>query len=150
MVPLPCSLEELLRPDAVVVTHSHFDHFDSAAITRLPRDVPPVCQPSDCGRFRNLGFSRVIPMGASPVDVDQVRFFRTHGRHGRRLIGRAIGPASGFVVAANGEPSLYVAGDTVWGPAVLAALERHRSDVVVLSAGAARFNIGFPHHDGPQ
>ena len=55
-----------------------------------------------------------------------------------------LAPVSGFVLARAGEPSLYVAGDTVWCDEVAAALDAHRPDVVVVNAGGARFTEGDP------
>jgi L-ascorbate metabolism protein UlaG (beta-lactamase superfamily) len=52
---------------------------------------------------------------------------------------RGLGPVSGFVVSAPGEPTLYVAGDTVWCDEVAAAIATHAPDVVVVNAGAATF-----------
>jgi len=37
-------------------------------------------------------------------------------RHGTAEIGRRIAPVSGFVLRAEGEPTLYVAGDTIFAP----------------------------------
>ncbi len=51
---------------------------------------------------------------------------------------------SGFVISAPGEPTLYVAGDTVWCDEVAAALAEHEPDVVVVNAGGARFTSGDP------
>ena len=51
---------------------------------------------------------------------------------------------SGFVLSAPGEPTLYVAGDTVWCDEVAAALDAHAPDVVVVNAGGARFTRGDP------
>ena len=55
-----------------------------------------------------------------------------------------MAPVSGFVMRTTGEPTLYVAGDTIWCPEVEDALETHHPDVVVVNAGAARFNEGDP------
>ncbi len=55
-----------------------------------------------------------------------------------------MGTVSGFVLRAPGEPSLYLAGDTIWCPEVEAALQTFRPDVVVLNAGAAQFLTGDP------
>ncbi len=41
---------------------------------------------------------------------------RTSGRHGSGQIGEQMGAVSGFVLAAAGEPTLYIAGDTRCGP----------------------------------
>lgn len=64
----PLSLRELMPIDAVVITHSHPDHYDLGALLRLgaevPIYVPAVARESilsiDMGqRLRELGFSRV-------------------------------------------------------------------------------------------
>ncbi len=142
--PLPCDVESLLQADAALVTHSHFDHFDSAAQARLSKQLPLFCQPADQTRFQARGFERVIPIDHSPFAWDRLQLFRTDGSHGRGLVGRAMGRVSGFVLKAEHEPVVYIAGDTIWCPAVQAALEKYRPDVVVVNAGAAQFNLGTP------
>ncbi len=144
LTPLPCPVETLLQPDVVAVTHSHFDHFDPVAAARLPKNVPLVCQPADQERFRREGFTQVIPVSSSPVTVNGLQFSRTEGRHGKGLIGRAMGHVSGFLIKADQEPLLYIAGDTVWTPSVQAVLTQYRPEIVVLNAGAAQFNVGAP------
>jgi L-ascorbate metabolism protein UlaG (beta-lactamase superfamily) len=142
--PLPCPVETLLQADILVATHSHFDHFDSVARARLPKQLPLICQPSDQARFLGYGFTQVMPIVSSPVAVDTLQFFRTEGRHGHGIMGSAMGPVSGFIVTADQEPRLYIAGDTVWGPMVQAVLERYHPEVIVLNTGAAQFNVGTP------
>ena len=55
-----------------------------------------------------------------------------------------LAPVSGFVLRAEGEPVLYVAGDTIWCDDVRAALDEHAPDVVVVNASGARFTEGDP------
>ena len=55
-----------------------------------------------------------------------------------------MAPASGFVLRAAGEPSVYVAGDTIWCDEVRATLDVQRPDVIVVNAGGARFTEGDP------
>jgi L-ascorbate metabolism protein UlaG (beta-lactamase superfamily) len=59
-------------------------------------------------------------------------------------VAERIGPVSGFVLRAENEPSLYVAGDTIWCEQVEAALEAHQPSVVVVNAGAAQFTDSGP------
>ena len=59
-------------------------------------------------------------------------------------IAEMLAPVSGFVLRAEGEPTVYVAGDTIWCDAVRAALDEHSPDVVVVNASGARFNEGDP------
>jgi L-ascorbate metabolism protein UlaG (beta-lactamase superfamily) len=129
---------------AVLVTHLHGDHLDQTAVELLPRHVPVVCQPPDASNLRLRGFGDVRPVEDGPIEVEGIRIALTGGRHGTGEIGQAMGPVSGFVLTASGEPSLYVAGDTIWCDEVAAALDTHSPDVVVVNAGGARFNIGDP------
>jgi L-ascorbate metabolism protein UlaG (beta-lactamase superfamily) len=129
--------------DALVVTHLHRDHFDDTAAALLPKDVPVFAQPEDEERLRGHGFADVRPV-AGELEWEGVRIVRTPARHGTGRIGELMAPASGFVLAAPGEPVLYLAGDTIWCDEVVAALDAHRPDAVVVNAGAARFLEGDP------
>jgi L-ascorbate metabolism protein UlaG (beta-lactamase superfamily) len=131
------------RLDGILVTHLHADHLDDTAVDLLPKGVALLCQPPDEGVLRDRGFADVRPV-QDALDWDGVAVARTDGRHGTGAIADALGPVSGFVLSAPGEPVVYVAGDTVWCEEVRAALDEHRPDVVVVNAGGARFNRGDP------
>ncbi len=134
---------DLYAVDAVLVTHTHADHFDEAAAEGLRKDLPLLCQPEDEEKFSSDGFSNVLPVHDS-AEWEGIEIHRTGGRHGTGEIGARMAPVSGFVLRAPGEPVLYIAGDTIWCPEVEDALNQHRPDVVVVNAGAARFNKGDP------
>jgi L-ascorbate metabolism protein UlaG (beta-lactamase superfamily) len=123
--------------NAVLVTHTHVDHFDGEAAELLRKDLPLICQPQDEEKLRSYGFEDVRPIPDSALFED-VELIRTGGRHGTGELGERMGPVSGFVLRAEGEPTLYVAGDTVWCREVEQTLEQHAPQVVVVNAGAAR------------
>ena len=129
--------------DGVLITHLHVDHLDDTAVDLVPKDVPVLCQPSDEGVLRDRGFSDVRPI-ADRADWGDISVVRTDGRHGTGEIGESLAPVSGFVLAAPDEPTIYVAGDTVFCDEVAAALDEHNPDVVVVNAGGARFVHGDP------
>jgi L-ascorbate metabolism protein UlaG (beta-lactamase superfamily) len=149
--PRPTPLVELPEPaevvatglDAVLVTHTHTDHFDATAAALLPRDVPLLVQPPDADLLRGRGFADVRPV-ADELTFGGLRVTRTDGEHGHGAAAERMAPVSGFVLHAAGEPVVYVAGDTVWCAPVRAALDAHRPDVVVLNAGAATLLDGGP------
>lgn len=128
--------------DGIVLTHLHTDHFDETAKRLLPPDLPVLCQPEDMDALR-ADRRDARPVGEA-IEWSGLRVIRTSGRHGTGELGASLGPVSGFVLVAEAEPVLYLAGDTIWCPEVEAALDAHRPDVVVVNAGGARFDEGDP------
>lgn len=141
LVPLPGAAEAWLAPDAVVVTHLHRDHWDEAAARALSKSLPVLCQPGDGETIRSAGFADVTEVEAS-ANFRGVTIHRTGGQHGTGDIGRKMGQVSGFVFQAPGEPTLYIAGDTIWCDEVRAALDTHRPEMTIVNAGGARFVVG--------
>jgi L-ascorbate metabolism protein UlaG (beta-lactamase superfamily) len=129
--------------DGVIVTHTHRDHWDARAVELLPKDLPLFCQPADVETFKSAGFTAV-----QPVNMEHswkgITLIRTGGQHGTGDIGKRMGPVSGFVLQAEGEPSIFIAGDTVWCVEVASALNDYKPHVTVLNAGAAQFLGGDP------
>lgn len=145
LVPLPGGAERAVAGvDAVLLTHTHVDHLDAAGVTAVPAHVAWFCQPEDHAELMELGFASARPVPAGEgVEWEGLRIARTGGRHGREEAAvQALGPVSGFVVAADGEPTVYVAGDTVWCPEVESAIAAFAPDWIVVNAGGARFLHG--------
>jgi L-ascorbate metabolism protein UlaG (beta-lactamase superfamily) len=142
MTPLPIPADDLLtRVDAVLVSHLHLDHFDDAAAKLLPKHLPVICQPRDRKRLQARGLTELHPVDRP---IQGLEIIRTSGKHGTGLIGWAMGHVFGFILRAPGEPSLYIAGDTIWCADVQDALQTHRPEVIVLNAGGAQFRLGAP------
>lgn len=143
LVGLPVEpLDAVAGISAVLVTHLHGDHFDRTALGVVPRDRPILCQPRDQPMFVRAGLQATVADGT--LELGMVRITRTSGQHGTGAIGQEMGDSSGYVIAADGEPTLYVAGDTVWCPEVQDAITTHEPAVIVVNAGAARFIHGDP------
>lgn len=137
-------LESLIRHvDGVLVTHLHRDHFDPRAVEILPKALPVICQPADADRLGEMGFRTLLPV-ETEREWRGLRITRTGGQHGTGEIGERMGTVSGFVLRVPGEPSLYLAGDTIWCGEVEAAILGLRPDVIVVNSGAARFLTGGP------
>ncbi|TGE22247.1 MBL fold metallo-hydrolase [Hymenobacter aquaticus] len=128
--------------DAVLLTHTHLDHWDPVAQQLLPKALPILCQPADAETLRAAGFTQVLPIDPER-DWEGIRIYRTGGQHGLGDIGRRMGTVSGFVLEAEGQ-RLYLAGDTIWCEEVQQALDRYQPTTIIVNAGAAQFLQGGP------
>jgi L-ascorbate metabolism protein UlaG (beta-lactamase superfamily) len=142
LVGLPLPLAELLRVDAVIVTHLHADHWDEAARRLVPRGLPVFAQnDADAAALRADGFADVRVLEAETF-FEGIVLRKTQGQHGSdgvmAVIGERMGEVCGIVFSHSDEPSLYLAGDTVWNRYVADSLAAHRPDVVVLNCGDAQ------------
>jgi L-ascorbate metabolism protein UlaG (beta-lactamase superfamily) len=143
LVPLPSAVDTWLTPDVLLVTHLHRDHWDEAAARALAKPTPILCQPADVGSLESAGYTSVTAIPSS-FSFSGINITRTAGQHGTGEIGQKMGQVSGFVLKADQEPTLYIAGDTIWCEDVKQALDAHRPDLTIVNAGGARFAMGDP------
>lgn len=149
MVELPVDVKTLLDVDAVIVTHTHDDHWDQAAIELIAKDKPVYVQnDSDAALLRTQGFTHLTVMTEETAFGD-IRIAKTHGgQHGTDRayavpeLAERLGEACGVVFRHPDEKTLYIAGDTIWREEVAADLQKHQPDVVILNAGYAHV-LGF-------
>jgi L-ascorbate metabolism protein UlaG (beta-lactamase superfamily) len=144
LVDLPDQPDQIIAGiDAVLVSHLHSDHFDTVAKTLIPKETPVLCRQRDSAAIGEAGFR-------SRLDIEprllwnNISFSATEGRHGPDEVLAELGEVSGFVLQSECEPTLYLTGDTIWCPAVEAALERFKPDVVVVHAAGATWRGAGP------
>lgn len=139
--------EVLARVTHALITHcqrGHFDHLDRAG-KRFLREhkIPVFCMPRDAQYLRQRGLHaeslhglerQPWALGGHITPIPCV--------HGQGWVGRLMEHGHGYVLELPGEPSVYLAGDTLLTPAVRDCLQRLRPDIAILPAGGARFDLG--------
>lgn len=148
-VELPESAEAALQSVThCLITHcqkGHFDHLDRPAINWLrERQTPIICTPHDAAYLRKRGLN----VQSLPHEHEQPSPFlggsiRTVAcTHGRGLIGAMMEHGVGYLIELPGEPSLYLAGDTILSPTVRRFVLQQQPEVSVVPAGGACFDLG--------
>lgn len=153
LVDLPVSVDELLKVDAVIVTHLHPDHFDEVAAKAIPKDMPIIAQDeTDAEILRGYGFINVNTLKYEGTKIGEIIITKTDCIHGEK---KAVMPyydafgirweASGFILRHPDEDKvIYVAGDTIWSDGVRYALKYFKPDVVVVNVAGAQFLTSGP------
>ncbi len=143
LVDLPRPAESIVSGlDAVIVSHLHPDHIDATAMRVLPRDVPVWAQEAQAPALTAQGLS-ASPLNG-PATLGGATLTPAGGQHGPPELAREMGPVMGIVLDAPDEPTLYIAGDTVWCDEVEQTIDAHAPDVIVVNAGAAQFTGSPP------
>ncbi|HEJ2804064.1 MBL fold metallo-hydrolase [Pseudomonas aeruginosa] len=134
--------------DAVIVTHTHLDHWDDAAQKALPKDIPLFTQHEDDAKLiRSQGFKNVRVL-TDEAEFGGVKLTKAGGQHGTDEmyaappLAKRLGEAMGVVFQAPGYKTLYLAGDTIWRKEVDQTIEKYGPEIIVLNAGKAKVN-GF-------
>jgi L-ascorbate metabolism protein UlaG (beta-lactamase superfamily) len=115
-------LEALPRPDAVLVSHCHYDHLDLATLGRLARmGAPPVVTGlGNAALIRRAGLDRV-------TELDWWQAHELPGGHRitylpmRHGSARTLGDAcralwGGFAIESANGARVFFCGDSAWGP----------------------------------
>ncbi|GAB1668447.1 MBL fold metallo-hydrolase [Mannheimia haemolytica] len=147
MVELPMPVSEIIKGvDAVIVTHTHEDHWDEAAQKALPKDLPIFTQHEDDAKLiRSQGFKNVQVLHEKAV-FNGVELHKTGGSHGTEAMyanptfAKLLGEAMGVVIKKDGHKTTYIVGDTVWTADVNKALHKYQPEFVVMNTGYARIN----------
>lgn len=132
---LPASAMEPL--DLVLVSHhGHADNFDEAG-KELAMRAPLVLSLPQAAA--DLGAPVVGLEPWQTHQVGDVTVTALPGQHGPRLLKKAVGPVTSFLLTAPGEPTVYVSGDNSSIALIREAVKRLGTvDIAFLFAGAAR------------
>ena len=142
LVDLPCSPQEVIRGiEMALISHLHSDHFDPAAQELLPKDTPLLCQPGDEVQIAAKGFRRVTPI-QEVLTWQGIDITRIPCQHGYGDVLAEMGPASGFFLQAEHEPTVYWIGDSILNKTVTDLLVRTRPKIIITHSCGAVWGDG--------
>ncbi|HIR17252.1 MAG TPA: MBL fold metallo-hydrolase [Candidatus Caccocola faecigallinarum] len=149
LIELPESKEKVMGDvDAVVVTHTHLDHWDEVAAQFIDKDIPVFVQDeADAETIRGAGFKNVSVLSGS-AKFGEVTLTKVEGTHGTQEMyddvqtAAALGETMGVIFSAPGEKTVYLLGDTVWTPRVSKTLRIYKPDVLIMNTGYAKL-LGY-------
>lgn len=149
MVELPESKEQVMDGvDAVILTHTHLDHWDEVAQQFISKDIPFYVQDeADAAAVRGAGFTNVTVL-TDTAEFGGVTLKNIEGTHGSQemydneVLAAALGESMGVVFSAPGEKTVYLMGDTVWTPRVTKTLREFKPEIMIMNTGYAR-TLGY-------
>jgi L-ascorbate metabolism protein UlaG (beta-lactamase superfamily) len=108
------NVQDMSDVDLVLISHAHRDHLSRPTLARLPRTATVVVPPQCGSLVGDLGFGRVVELGAGHAFVfADVEVIAVPVRHpgARGVFDRRRRGACGYVVRTQGRV-VYFAGDT--------------------------------------
>ena len=124
--------------DAVVITHTHGDHWDEYAAKNIPKTVPIFVQnQSDKDLVKSQGFKDVTIVG-NETPFRGITITKNEGKHGTddaiKHFCKSFGICMGFILRAPEERTIYFTGDTIWTKNFETAIEKYDPDYIVMNA----------------
>lgn len=137
-VHLTMPVSEVLKGvDFVLLTHAHIDHYDPAAKRLISKNMPWYVQPADYDSVAVKDHFRNTTVIKENVNIGGITIIRIAGNHGRGKLGEMMGASSGYVLKADGQPTLYVMGDCVWNEVTQKVVKEHQPEYIVVNSGGA-------------
>jgi L-ascorbate metabolism protein UlaG (beta-lactamase superfamily) len=148
MTELPFDIKTLLDVDAIIVTHTHPDHWDEAAVALIPKEkLIYVQNERDERLLRSQGFSNLRVL-SEKSQFEDIELIKTDGQHGPDeayavpQMAELLGDACGVVFKHPDEKTLFLIGDSIWIDTVEDNLRKFNPGVVIMNTGWAHI-LGF-------
>ena len=145
LIDLPASISEIIKGvDAIIVTHTHLDHWDDAAQEFIPKHFPLFVQnEQDAKLIQSQGFTNIRILNNN-ILFNDIHLTKVGGQHGTDSmyavpdLAKRLGDTMGVVFHAKGFKTLYIAGDTIWCDETTRVISNYKPEIIILNTGYAR------------
>lgn len=136
LVDISTDMNELKTVDAILLTHTHPDHFDRNILNFYKNEIPIICSSQYKKKLEEAGFNNIILLDESVIFND-IEIHLVKGKHGNGAVGKLMGNSYGFILKSKKDGTTYIAGDTIWCKCVETNLESFSPNYIVVFAGSA-------------
>lgn len=141
-VELPIPINDILATDMVIITHTHADHWDAAAINLIDKHQLIFVQNSNDKQIVNQqGFDNVNILHNTIIEND-ITLIRTSGQHGNdeiiNQLGDRMGEVSGVIFQHKNEKTVYIVGDSIWNEDIKNTINQYQPDIIIINCGDAK------------
>ncbi|THB71990.1 MAG: MBL fold metallo-hydrolase [Desulfobulbaceae bacterium] len=156
LVPLPQNSNRILEGVThCCITHSqtfgikalqHTDHLDAKGEAFLvKRNIPVITRAEDAPYLRKFGIRVEHELNYwQPQSFEGGTIMAVPAKHGHGWNHHLMANGAGYYITIEGEPSLYIGGDTVYTKDVKRLLTDYKPDISLVAAGSAQLDIGPP------
>lgn len=138
LVDLPAPIRDIVENvDLILLTHTHFDHFDMEAVKHLDKSLKFVNQPADRDTIQKLGFKNAETLTTS-IQWQNIKITPTNAQHGTGSVLELMGNVTGFILEAENHPTVYIVGDAVWTEEIYRNIKKFQPDYIIVNTGGAR------------
>ena len=145
LIDLPYTISEIIKDvDAIIVTHTHLDHWDDAAQEFIPKHIPLFVQnEQDADLIRSQGFINIKILDNNTL-FNNIHLSKVGGQHGTDTmyavpdLAKRLGDTMGVIFQGKDIKTLYIAGDTIWCDETTRVISNYKPEIIILNTGYAR------------
>jgi len=138
--PFAFELNEMPAPDQVLLTHGHYDHLDTAALSQLPRGVHVISPLGYAGILDELGMSNRTELdwyhSYSDGDREIILLPCNHWTMRNPVVGPNRALWGSYIIRTASGPTVYVSGDTAFFDGFAQIGQEFDIDLAVINLGA--------------
>jgi L-ascorbate metabolism protein UlaG (beta-lactamase superfamily) len=138
--PFAFELNEMPAPDQVLLTHGHYDHLDTAALSQLPRGADVISPLGYAGILDELGMSNRTELdwyqSYSDGDREIILLPCNHWTMRNPVVGPNRALWGSYIIRTASGPTVYVSGDTAFFDGFAQIGQEFDIDLAVINLGA--------------